>query len=366
MGIDKKTNIEGEDKAWEEFRQVAETSAPSIEDLLTIIAEQARLQSGARDATRNVLAVSNPEKQRTISFRHAARRLQIYGNFDLEAARREAVHAHQRWGLVDALINAGLVRNSDHYGALFDNAQIQRADVEKAVESLARGKKILPLFDAGLMDLDKLFSVLFTESGIPYHDNSYGYQNLSKVQRVVPDNIPDLDTLHNFSPKDQQEAFQAGYKFSDPLEPLGARIVFAPDTLEVTQVRTSATQDMQALARGDIEIQDPFADLIRFRTQVDNGLRELALGRLDFDGLSDLEYKSFLHQAFRNHTVDRYLPDRKRTTRYSNFVFVNGGVLGLDCYEHDRKLLVGDYAPDTSFGTLGTRIPLGKSPIDFA
>lgn len=298
---------------------------------------------------------SKPEQR--VSFAEAVTLLD--GKLDLEAARTGAVKSHGRWGLVDALVKAGAIEDGSKYGALFDKASISEADLLKVREMLERGEKVLPIFDAGEMTPDELFAVLFTEGGVPHYTDSYGFQNLAKLRRIDPKDIPDLENLAGKTNDEQVAAFKAAYKEADPLEPTGARVLFTSDKREVTRTGTSATQDMQAFAKGEMSFLDPNADMIRFRTQMDAGLRKIA-GRLaNFDGLTPEAYRELLDEAFGEQTIDEYMPDCKKITRYPNYAFENGGVSYLYFNPAGREVYVYDFSPAAAHAYLGGRVSLG-------
>lgn len=304
---------------------------------------------------------------RLLSFAESVRFLD--GKLDLEAARTAAVKSHSRWRLVDALVKAGAIKDVSEYAALFDKATIGEADLKKARESLERGKKVLPIFDAGKMTPDKLFAVLFTEGGVPHYTDSYGFKNLAKLRRIDPRNIPGLANLARKSREKQLAAFKVAYEEAEPLEPTGARVTFTPDNREVSRTGTSATEDMQVFAKGGMKFVGLNEDMIRFRTQMDAGLRKIAGGRGDFDSMDNVAYRAFLDKAFTSRTfldrvftgrtIDKYMPDRERITRYPNYAFENGAIPGLDFETDSRKVYVYDYVPSGAHVNLGSRLSLG-------
>ncbi len=155
--------------------------------------------------------------------------------------------------------------------------------------------------------------------------------------------------------------FEAAYKEADPLKPTGARVTFISDEREVTHTDTSATQDMQAFEKGEMTFVDPNADMIRYRTQMDAGLRKIA-GRqhANFDGLTPKAYRELLDKAFREQTIDEYMPDREKITRYPNYAYENGGVPGFRfAPSYSRRVDMHSYYPASAHDYLGSRISLG-------
>lgn len=341
----------------EKVRELLKAGALTVEDLKAVIEEQTGIQGETQKAAGDIMAAVDREPEKRVSFADAMKLLD--GKLDLEAARTDAVKSHSRWKLVDALVEAGAIRDAAEYGALFDKATVSEADLKKACESLERGEKVLPIFDAGKMTPDELFAVLFTEGGVPHYTDSYGFENLAKLRRIDPKDIPDLANLYGKSREKQLAAFKVAYKEADPLEPTGARVKFTPDKREVTRTGTSATQDTQAFAKGEMAFIDPNADMIRYRTQMDAGLRKIAGRRTDFDGLTPEAYREFLDKAFADKTIDKYMPDREKITRYPNYAFESGGVPGLSFLPAYRGVFVYCYGPGDADDDLGSRISLG-------
>ncbi|MDP2691261.1 MAG: hypothetical protein Q8O95_02555 [bacterium] len=310
-----------------------------------------------REAAQAVMASVESEPDKRVSFAEAVKLLD--GKLDLEAARTDAVKSHGRWGLVDALVKAGAIKDASEYGALFDKATVSEADLKRVSEMAERGEKVLPIFDSGEMTPDELFAVLFTEGGVPHYTDSYGFKNLAKLRRIDPKDIHDLANLAGKSYDEQVAAFKAAYKEADPMEPTGARVLFTSDKREVTRTGTSATQDMQAFAKGEMSFLDPNADFLRYRAQMGAGLRKIAGRRGNFDGMTDEDYRAFLDKAFAYKTIDEYMPDREKITRYPNYAYENGGVPFLCFNVNYRWVVVHYYDPAYAADFLGSRLSLG-------
>ena len=337
----------------EAVRALLERGEVTPEDLEEIVAEQRKMRTRIGDAVRSTVETAD----KRVSFAEAVKLLE--GKLNLEAARTDAVKSHGRWGLVDALVEAGVIKDASEYGALFDKATVSEADLGKVGKMLEKGEKVLPIFDAGEMTPDELFAVLFTEGGVPHYTDSYGFKNLAKMRRIDPKDIPDLANLAGKSYEEQLAAFKAAYKEADPMEPTGARVTFTSDKREVSRTGTSATQDMQAFAKGEMTFIDPNADMIRFRTQMDAGLRKIAGRRGNFDGMDKAAYRAFLDKAFADRTIDECMPDREKVTRYPNYAFENGGVPYLGFHPNVREVSVYCFDPFDANALLGSRISLG-------
>lgn len=321
--------------------------------------------SETRDAVQAVSDSAEREPEKRVSFAEAVKLLE--GKLDLEAARADAVKSHGRWGLVDALIKAGVIESAEQYGTLFDKVTINEADLKKVRESLERGEKMLPIFDAGTMNPDKLFDVLFTKGGLPHSTQGIAYEKLSTIRKIDPNDIPDLQslckqplTVDGPSILENRLAFKAAYEKAKPLEPTGSRVIFTPDEHESTHVDTSATEEMFASAKSAIKLMDPNADFIRFRTQIDAGLVEIAGGLENFGNLNTEAYRALLNKTFSDKTIDQFMPDREKITRYSDFVLEDGGVMGLRFLPTTRVARLYWYYPNSSGdGKIGSRPALG-------
>lgn len=291
-----------------------------------------------------------------LSFLEASAYLKEVG-IDLEKAKMEAAKQHGRWGLVKALQKRGVINNNSEYPALFDNVQFTSKGIHELIMRQEAGETWMPIFDAGAMTPDEMFTVLFTESRIPYDADSF--KNLSQLRRIDPKDIPDLVNLNAKTHVEQLDAFLSAYKKAAPLEPTGARVLFTSDKSEVTRTNTTATQEMQAFAKGEMAFVDPNADIIRFRTKMDAGLRKIAGRQGNFDGMTDEAYRAFLDNAFADKAIDEYMPNRESVTSYPNYAFEDSWIPAFYFDIHDRKVYINIYHPDDYDIYLGSRISLG-------
>jgi len=292
-----------------------------------------------------------------VSFDEAVKLLN--GKLDIKAARYNSVKQHGRWGLLDALVKTGVIKNISDYEKLFTKATFKESDLLKVCEMIDRGEKILPIFDPGEMTPNELFAVLFTESAVPHSMKSFGFKNLDELRRINPNDILDLENLAGKSYFEQYSAFETAYKMAPPLEKTGPRILFTVDILEVTHTGKSATQDMQAFTKGEMSFLDPSADFLRYRAQIDAGLSKIASRNDNFEGMTDENYRIFLENAFAEGTIDKYMPDSKNVTRYPNYAFKNGGGLCIFFRSAYRQMYGDCSAPDSAYAHLGSRISLG-------
>lgn len=280
----------------------------------------------------------------------------------LAQALEQTVKDRERWAYIKALIQAGKIKSTDQYGAaLQDRATFDWADLQRIVAEAKQNRlRDMLIFDAGLLLPHEDWDELFAQKGIPYWQGSYGFNNLAQIRRVKPADFEAagfaLNDLHNQSWERQMEAFKRAYGKASPLQPAGARVLFTPDTAEVTRTGISATRDMQALATEGHRTVDIGANLIRFRTQIDAGLRKIAASQgVDFEALSPEDYQRFMATCFGSEIIDKYMPDRVNITRNSDCVYPNGGVADLYWDPVAREVCLYYSFPDHANGRLGSR-----------
>lgn len=262
---------------------------------------------------------------------------ELSSTLNLNAARDTAVEQQERWGLVQALIDRGVVRDRNAYRALFDQAKFTEAGLRAVREKIAQGEPQLAVFNPGGLTLLQAFEILFIKAGIPYWKDTYALNNLGAVKHLRPDQIKGLDNLHNASRNAQLAAFAAAYKKAAPLGVGQPTVLFTPDKKEVSATRKSATQHMQA----GTQAMDPLTDFIRWRAQVDVALQG-----------GDLK------AAFANRTIDANLPDRVNIIQYPSFVLPNGGVLAFSWNSDRRGVCLYGYGPAYTYGIFGPRLAL--------
>ncbi len=376
-----KTTRTHETRGWRELvRELEEAGDATIDDLDELIAEvsqmRAEMRYRARHATAQTAASQvrpshdvparttevEREPDRRVSFDEATSFL--HGRLDLEAARIDAMKSHGRWGLVDAVVRTGAINYPSQYGRLFNNnATVNLEDLRQVRERIKCGEKFTPIFDPGVKTLWEMFDILFTRGGIPRYGASSGIHNLYQLRKIDTKTIPNLDNLALASTEVQHAAFITAYYAASPLAPTGPRVIFTPDTKEVSWTSTSATEQLQLLDKGGIKFLDPIAHFLLFRTQVDAGLRALAEGTRNFDDMHNDEYREFLEKAFADQTIYKHLPDLKKTILYPDYVYEIGRVCGfsvpkfLDSKSH--KVEMDFHYPDHADSNTGSRIALG-------
>ncbi|MFA5854959.1 MAG: hypothetical protein WC846_01540 [Candidatus Gracilibacteria bacterium] len=302
----------------------------AVEELIKRGEEALVLAGSPSDTELNSDGVEGTEEDEVAKERVTfAEAVTILGDtFDLEAAWTQAVQTHMRWGLVDALIRMGVVKDAKAYGDLLKNVTISRSSLMKVMDMQNNGYNMMAIFDAGAM-LPSGVSILFPE--VPFHYR--GDRDLVEVRRISPKDIEGLKDLGDMQVGEQKTALVGAYKRTRVLTCTGPRIIFTPNELEMMEKgarRTPYAEDMQACGRGERVFMDPIADMIRYRTQIETGLRQIAISQgVDFDNMDTAAYHQFLLQVFKDKSIDQYRPDMKNWTRYPNYVSASGQILNF-------------------------------------
>jgi hypothetical protein len=346
-----------------ESGQVSPEFAREIIEVIFPVHEKATtaIEEASASATPAGLAVPEKETEERISLTEAAELLQ--DKLDLMAALNEAVKAHTRWGYIDAMIRKGKLESPEQYANLFDAVTLSKKDIQRVGTDFEQGIIHMPIFDAGLLLPVEQWQALFKQTDIPYWSGTYGLNNLNAVRRVTPANFEaaryTVGNLHELSGERQMIAFKDAYKQASPLQPTGARVLFTPDTTEVTRTGITATQDIKSLANDGERTLDIGANLVRFRTQMDAGFREIAKKQqVDLDDLDTERFNQFMAECFRDKSIDRYMPDKVNIIRSSDCVYPNGVVVAFAWYPHGRGVCLDCYPAD-ALGDLGSRRALG-------
>lgn len=267
---------------------------------------------------------------------------ELKGVLDLNKARDAAIEQQERWGLVQAIIDARIVTDRNAYRALFDMVRFTEAGLRSVYASIEREEPQRAVFNPGGLTLPGAFKTLFIDAGIPY-GSTYALNNLGDVRYVRPDQFEGLEKLHTLSREAQLAAFAAAYQKASALSVGQPTVLFTPDQREVTATGEFATNHMQF----GMQAIDPFSDFIRWRAQVDTALNEN----------SEL-YTNTLQQAFAKYTIGNQLPDQTNITQYPSFVLPNGSVLAFLWNPNTRRVYLEDYSPDFTSKYLGPRLAL--------
>jgi hypothetical protein len=256
----------------------------------------------------------------------------------LKEVLKTIVRRHQQSGFIEALKQFG-INTPDQYGALLSKATVDETDLLTACMAIESGKKVLPLFDAGIMISPQLFNAVVVEGGVPHQQ-----VNLEGIRKINPKHISGLEDLHNKSKADQCAALMEAYRKAPPQKPTGPRLIFTSNRLEMTPRGTSTTQDLQALAKGGPSPLDLNANILRYGAQIDEGVYKIA-HKYDIDclSLSKEDYKNFLRKIFANEEIYSYLPDIENFTRCPDEIFENGYACHLIFQIFDDKKKDGLY-----------------------
>ena len=294
-----------------------------------------------------------------VGFADAAKLLKEQANFDLEKAREQAVQDHTQWGIVQALQKKGLIKDAGAYGALFDQATMSETGLAQFAEQLKQGRLQLPLFDSGLLNDQELFHILIEQAGIPFWNDSYGYKNLGQTRTIDPSQIPNLEKLNRQTPYETHlAAFKAAYEKPLPWKPGTPRLIAALDANEVGETNISATESAQAALSNGTKYATLGTDLLRFRTQLDRGIK--AITKNDPREMENDDYHNELKKGLKKPLMsaaplDAHMPDRQKITQYPLEVLPDGNVLRLYWDPDVREVDVSYWSPRSADVYVGRR-----------
>ena len=305
--------------------------------LITAIrAHEAEVLSILEDAisSRNPDDASN---QKLLSWEEATDLLKDV--IDLPAELNKAANDHQRWGIVDKLIEKGFIKDAKDYANLFMQVKVSESDMKKLERGLRNGEEWLSLFDNGKFSPAEIFNILIEDAGIPILKGNHAYENLSGVRKIDPKNIPNLAVLPKEGLRATREAFKTAAQNAPAFEPKGPSLQFTRNLLEPIDLSLWSTQRLLQAIDGKKFIS-PQADLMRFRAQLDITLENLSQGKKLSD-LSKEEYRRLLKEAWEHLTkeawehltkqacedltIEPFLPDQNNTTVYPTYVFPDSG-----------------------------------------
>lgn len=258
----------------------------------------AELRAKTNSASLQVLEDEWVEYQEeTLSFEEVCALLCDKTGLDLQEELNIIIEVHDEWGLVSAAIlkGCGLVERGealwsqgnekdalkarmlfaeadkypddiDEYAALFEQHRFTRKGIYELIMRLQNGEDWMPVFNPGLLNYQELWQILIEGHGIPYWEDSNGFQAIERLKEVHPRQIPDIAILERMSAVDQKNAFRAAYELAPSKKTDQACIIFTPNNREISMTGKSATRHAQATVAGR-QFIDPQSDLIRWRTQ---------------------------------------------------------------------------------------------------
>lgn len=250
----------------------------------------------------------------TVSFADAAERLK--GVINLQQKKMEAVSDHTRWGLVQALVDKGVISGADQYGALFDECKFTSGGLESI------GPCHLPLFVPGGLTLSEMYRIIFDGFIV---DCGCDISRFSQLKQIDPSRIPGLSCMYKYRCRDPRidSAFHEGVRESKVYEPT-TRVLFTPDDSHVRDCHVPGVKLIYDYFYRGTQFLDPASDCVRWRTQVESALKE----RLRRDGCSidslDLgTYRKELVTAHCEHPPDMH------ATWYPLFALNERSMLGF-------------------------------------
>ncbi|MBA4337143.1 hypothetical protein C0416_05240 [bacterium] len=330
--------------------------------------EVALIKNRKEEVGKAVSSVTDNEPAKNLSFKDAAEVLKLETGFDLEAAREDAVKTHGRWGLIEALIEKGAIKNESEYSELLGEATISEKGLKGACDLIKVKARMLTAFDPGIMTPDELFEAIFTvkQIGDPdlalYYTDTYAFKNLANIRKIHPENLPDLTKLMKMPDEGQVDAFKEAYNNGEPLKPTGPRLFFTHDCQNVTYTKTSAVEDMRSSVRGDMKFLDPMAGFLAARLRIDAGMKSILKleGRgAEYARMSENFYRSLLVKFLKNRMIIDHMSDNKNTVRYPGYAFEDGYMPALNFHSNSRMFYAGESSPSVSDKKVGSRIMYG-------
>jgi len=309
---------------------------------------------------------SGPEKK--VSFAEASGILNNEIGFNLEEARNEAVKMHGRWGLIDALVEKGAIKDESEYADLLGQITIGEKGLIQACELIKDKARVLAVFDPGTLMPDELVEAIFTvkQAGSPdlplCYIDTYAFQNINNIRKISPEHLPDLTKLMKMPDERQMEAFKEAYKKGESLKPTGPRLFFTHDCQNVTYTKKSVVENIRSSARGEMQFLDPIAGFLAARQRVDIGMRAILklLGRgHEYVRMNDNFYRSFLVKFLRDRTIVDHMPDNKKTVRYPGYALESGCVPALNFHSNNRMFSLNESSPYVSDAKVGSRLMYG-------
>lgn len=259
---------------------------------------------------------------KNLEFNYAAEHLKKIG-YDLEAVRDEEIAAHRDWKLPGLLIEKGAVKSEDEYARIWDKCRITERDLAELEKALRAGDKILPVFNPGSVSQKELVDLLVRDKGIVCGTECYGADSFDKLRKIIPGMIPRDRELRRMNWMEKIYAFREANKIGENPAGMGPSITFTPDSLEPA-IRGKTPIELIREIQAGRRFIDPVSDVLRWRRQ--------------FDRCENGNY-----------------PDRGAQTMYPLFVYDNGRIATMSCYEHSLIFFLGDCLPGDGYGEIGAR-----------
>jgi len=257
---------------------------------------------------------------RNVGFTKATEILKESG-FDLEAAKKEEVDVHEKWGLIKAHKKNGIIRSKKSYERLWDKCRFSEQELAGLSDALKKGEKMMPVFNPGSFTLEELVGLLLKKKGIICGTECYGAQNYGQLREISLRKLASFDKLAQMDMFQRILAFREASLNSPDQGSANPSITFTPDTLAPGLCGKSP---MELIYGRDRRFIDPVSDILRWRRQ--------------YDRCKNGDY-----------------PDRNAVTMYPQHVYDNGRIATLSCYENSLIFFLGDCRPDDSWEGLGAR-----------
>lgn len=271
---------------------------------------------------------------------------------DIDAIIKKTLETHQLWGLPKAFARAGVVKNPGEYEELLRTATTRKDDLPRIRKEDKSRVTFTPLIVPPIskkFGLVQLWNTIFDK--LPHDKSTYALKNLSLAQQLDPHDIPQLRELSDSNEMERRrvsEIWKGMFDKKDQPATWNARLVFTPNSLEPT--RCSGLRDMQMALDGQRYL-DPAAHWLYVIQKLTDGISTMGSQQGDFSrGLSE---------GFRRGSIDRFIPDREKMTRYPDIVLPDGSVLCFDWDQDGRVFCLRSHRPGDTDALLASRIAIG-------
>ena len=186
-------------------QKLLETGSLTVQDLYQLAAERRKTELAAMQ----VVAETTEKQEKMFSFADTAALLKKEGVCDLEAERAEAVRIHEQIGLVQALMDKGVVAGTEQYAALFDGCEFTENGVQEMI-GRSRGRipgprgeyygprEIwTPAFNPGHMLPLEILRLLF-----PENTSHMSRSDASRFEKVLDEETGKIESIRRISAKE--------------------------------------------------------------------------------------------------------------------------------------------------------------------
>jgi len=212
---------------------------------------------------------------------------------------------------------------------MWKNCRFSQKELDALIRELREGRKIMPIFNPGQIGYAELFNLLIRRPGIPFGTECHGFDHLGRFRRVDPGMMPYGGEFKGMDWIQRMQAYKEAYDGAEDIKNGKPSVVFTYDDKN-PQICDKSPVILLEDIRNGAAFMDPFSDMIRWRRQYDRSEKG--------------DY-----------------PDRTTQTMYPQYVYGNGRVPTMSCYEHELIFFLGDCLPDDRYQGLGARRAIARA-----